>query len=261
MDIKRFWWVGALALIAILGVIYLIGRQASSRDGSKVESTQGDRQSAGSVGKDGRPVLESLGVNIDTWDKATNLAGDILFTKDIIFDDGHISDDRPFVDFGLAPKYQPDKKNIEYWFIMPLGTKLRAPVSGIVRTSYFDHVKDYGVSISDSENSEWQVSFEHMANLTVKDGDRVKAGDIVGESAPRNTSQGKYAMTELSVWQAGQSIIKHCPFDFLVDNQKEIYSQKLSQLAADWEAFLGKDIYQEDAWVSPGCLEASIVER
>ncbi|MEK7147830.1 MAG: hypothetical protein AAB758_00875, partial [Patescibacteria group bacterium] len=120
------------------------------------------------------------------------------------------------------------------------------------------HTQDWGVSLV-PKGSSWIVSFEHLVNLRVKEGDVVKVGDIVGEAAPRFGNA--IAMVELAVWTGGQSIIKYCPFSFLDESLKPIYGEKIRQLASDWESFAGMDVYREENWVLPGCLVDKIVEN
>ena len=142
----------------------------------------------------------------------------------------------------------------------PLGTKLHAPIDGIIHVGFIDHTKDWGINIAPSANSDWFVSFEHMTNLTVKEGDIVKAGDIVGEAAPRiKTPDYEIAMVELAVWTGGGP--KRCPFLFLAEDLKPVYEQKINQLAKEWEEFIGKDVYQQEDWIAPGCLLHNITER
>ena len=211
--------------------------------------------------KEEPPVLKNLGVNIEPWDRQTNRAGDLIFSKELMFDDGQVFMNKPFFDFGLTDKYHPEGRWIEYWFVVPLGTKLRAPADGVISTAFFAHTQDWGINIQSAKNSSWNVSFEHVVNLTVSDGQTVTAGDIIGEAAPRNTYGNRFAMTELAVWQGGEHIIKYCPYDYLAENLKPSYRQKLNQLAADWEEFLGQDVYSQEKWVSPGCLAHSIIEK
>ncbi len=208
-----------------------------------------------------RPVLKNLGVNIESWNKQTNLAGDLIFSKKLLFDDGYISNDKVFIDFGHKERYRPDDKgSIEYWFFVPLGTKVRAPTGGKIQVVYFNHTKDWGINIM-QENSNYIVSFEHVVNVAVKEGEIVIAGDIVGEAAPRNTFNNEIAMVELAVWNPGVEIIKYCPFNYLDVSLKSVYEERLKRLASDWEEFIGKDVYQQERWVAPGCLVESIVER
>ncbi|MEK6843818.1 MAG: M23 family metallopeptidase [Nanoarchaeota archaeon] len=212
---------------------------------------------------DDRPVLKNFGFNIEPWDKNTNRAGDLIFSKDIVFEDPNILSEWVFVEFGGQGqrKSDPASRNIEYWFYVPLTTDIIAPIDGtITDVGFFDHTKDFGINFQLKENSKWIVSFEHVIDVKVKRGDVVKAGDIVAKAAPRIND--KIAMTELAVWTGGSDgIYKYCPFDFLDEELKSVYEEKLNRLVRDWEEFIGRDVYDQEAWVSPGCLVDSIKER
>lgn len=223
-------------------------------DGEKKESEKND------VEKDDRPVLKNMGITIEPWNKQTNLAGDLIFSKKLLFDDGRVSNDKVFIDFGHKEKYRPDDiGSIEYWFYVPLKTKVRAPIDGTVEVAFFNHTKDWGVNIR-TDNSEWIVSFEHLVNLIVKEGDTIKAGDIVGEATPRTTFKNEIAMVELAVWTGGKGIVKYCPFNYLDESLKPVYKEKFEKVANDWETFIGRDVYQQEKWVAPGCLVENIIE-
>src|SRR3989344_8624134 len=205
------------------------------------------------------PILRNLGVNIDVWNKETNLAGDLIFDKRIIYDDGYSANNKVFLDFGSKDKYRVnDVGAIEYWFYVPIGTKVRSPVDGTVQVVFFEHTKDWGVTLV-PKGSRWLVSFEHLVNLSVVEGDVVRAGDIVGEAAPRIGSA--IAMVELVVWTGGESIVKYCPYNFLDESLKPVYREKINKLPLDLEEFTGQNVYKQEAWVLPGCLVDRVIER
>ncbi len=133
------------------------------------------------------------------------------------------------------------------------GTEISVPIDGRVQVVFFDHSQDWGISIV-HEGPNWIVSFEHLVNVKLKDGDFVKSGDIVGEASPRNTFNDEIAMTELAVWIGGKNIVKCCPFIFLDESLKPLYKEKINNLASDWEEFIGKDVYKQEDWIQPGCL-------
>lgn len=225
-----------------------------------VESNQNQEVNIQQIdGPENPPILKNLGFDIEPLDKQTNLAGDLVFTKDLLFDDGYISNDKVFVDFGHKDKYRTESiGNIEFWFFVPLETNAKAPVDGRVRIDYIEHSKDWSVSIE--QNSEWIVSLEHLVDLQVNNGDEVRVGDILGRASPRNTFNSEIAMTELAVWTGGQNIYKYCPFDFLDESLKSVYEEKINRLANEWEDFVGRNIYEQENWVSPGCLKSKIKE-
>lgn len=213
------------------------------------------------IQKDEKPILKNLGVSIEPYDSRTGLAGDVIFSKKLLFDDGRVSNDRAFVDFGYKDKYRSnDIGSIEYWFYVPLGTRVVAPVNGVVQVVFFNHTQDWGINIVSYEGSSWIVSFEHVVKVNVKNGDIIHAGDVVAEAAPRGTFNNEIAMTELAVWHAGAHIIKYCPYEFLDTSLQPLYKNKITTLAEDWETFIGKEVYQQEKWVSPGCSVYSIQE-
>ena len=183
-----------------------------------------------------------------------------MFSSDILFEDQNVLSEWVFVEFGAKGQRKNDEsKNIEYWFFVPIGTEVKAPVDGTVEVGFFKHTQDWGINFYHKDNREWIVSYEHVVDVKVNDGDRVKAGDIVARAAPRIGN--KVAMTELAVWKGGQHIYKYCPFDFLAEELKPSYKEKINRLSVDWEEFVGKDVYAQEEWVSPGCLFHNITER
>ncbi len=284
---KSFIIIGTIIVVVLIGVIWIMKEVLVEKDVEEnigtedrgntmiqegeemVKRGESDNTSESNVKKsqpapdvriNSKPVLKNFGVNIEPWNKQTNLAGDLLFTKKLLFDDGKVSNDKVFIDFGHVDKYRSEIPTIEYWFFVPLKTKVQAPVDGIVQVVFFNHTQDWGINIM-QEGSEWITSFEHVVNLIVKEGDFVKAGDIVGEAAPRGTFNNEIAMVELAVWNPGKGIIKYCPSLFLEDNLKFVYEEKLKKVASDWEEFIGKNVYDEEKWVAPGCLLVNITER
>ena len=222
------------------------------------------------INEDTPPVLKNLAINMGPWDRQTNLAGDLVFSKKLLFNDGFINNEKAFLEFGEFDHMinNPDR-SVEYWWFLSPGTKVRAPADGVVSVGFFEHTKDWGVGIAKGGwtsygapiGSKWIVGLEHLVNLEVKDGDIVKAGDILGEAAPRTFPGEDFGFTELSVWTGGATILKYCPFEFLDESLKPVYEEKINQLAKDWEEFIGKDVYKQEDWVAPGCLLHNITER
>ena len=89
---------------------------------------------------DEKPVLKNFGVNIEPWNKQTNLSGDLIFTKDLIFNDGFINNEKVFLEFGEFEHIinNPDR-SVEYWFFLQPGTKVRAAASVIVCVFFIEH--------------------------------------------------------------------------------------------------------------------------
>jgi len=209
----------------------------------------------GSAPKSGRPVIMNVGINIGTWDKTTNRAGDFFF------DDTEYVNDKMFAEYGelvvndLGRKLLPHPT---YW--LPEGTELVAVADGTVQQiDFLEQLGDYGVLIMPKDAPQWTINYEHVSNVKVHEGQQVLAGDVIAEVS----MHGDMGMAELMIFRGGATpadIVSVCPYLLLDPNVKEQYDQKILQLAADWEEFKGKDIYDESAWISPGCLYENMTE-
>ncbi|MBS3067467.1 hypothetical protein J4450_02090 [Candidatus Micrarchaeota archaeon] len=202
------------------------------------------------------PVLKNLGIKIEPWDRKTNMAGDFLF------ENKNYVDDKIFTEFAhRVINEMGDKLLPEIGFNVPVGTKVISPIEGVITdVNFFEPSQDYLISIKTHESSPWIVGFEHVYNVRIKPGDKVLVGQELAEVSP---SYGKieFGNVEINVWTGGQNIIKYCPFEFLDNSLKPMYKEKINRLANDWEEFIGKDVYKQEAWVAPGCLLHNITER
>ncbi len=202
------------------------------------------------------PVLYNLGLNFGPWNKQTNKAGDFIFAQGF-FNNKIFLESASAVEGSNGPKLIP-----EITFTVPNGTKIFSPVNGKIFRAEKIYSGDYTVHIQTSENSQWLVSFEHLENLKVQQGDTVMAGDVLGEASTWG-GLNDFAFTELVVWKGGateKDIVKACPINFLAQEVRADYEEKIRQLAKDWEEYTMQDIYDESAWFAPGCLRESITE-
>lgn len=258
-----------VALIVFLGLAYTFMKGHNSNgevqngrlDGQIENVVQNSSSPIIPKAEEKQPILNGFGINIDKFDSNTKKAGDLIFDKALLFDDGRVSNDKVYIDFGHKDKYFVDSiGSIELWFHVPLNTDVIAPIAGTAEVQYLEHTKDWAVNIK-PVGSNFIVSFEHVVDVPIKNGDLVTQGTLLGKAAPRTTFKNKIAMVELAVWTGGQEgIYKYCPFDFLDSTLKPTYEILLNSIAKDWESFIGKDVYDEGAWVSPGCLVDKIKE-
>ena len=203
-----------------------------------------------------KPTLYNLGVHFGTWNKQTNRAGDFLFRKGL-FDDKIFLESAAYVVGSNGPKYIP-----ELTFHLPEGTKIVSPVNGTVFKIDKLYSDDYSVHIRTTPNSQWLVTFEHLENLTVEEGQSIEVGTILGDASTFGGVDGM-AFTELVVWKGGATemdITKACPVPLLDPSVKPALEASIRQLAKDWESYMKKDIYDETAWFAPGCMREQLTE-
>lgn len=237
-----------LALIASL--VYVFMSRDEYREGT-IGIAQGPPPKAG-------VKIKHLGVNLDEYDPATNKAGDFAFTKaDLEFD-------RIFFDYGFivpASSAGPEKSNPQPTFILPLGTKVHALVDGEVFDVPKLYSNDYSVMVQ-GEGSELIFETEHVINVKVKKGDKVKAGDVIAEVSDYDAKNyAGMGLVEIGVLKGGNPPSHVCPFDYLDESIKDDTLKKISGLQKSWEEYRGdSSIYDESKVVIPGCLTSDPIE-
>lgn len=192
------------------------------------------------------PTLYNIGINLDRWNKETNMGGDVLFKK-------YKYDDKLFIEYGG----ELGGKNVHPEFYLPVGSKVFSSTNGIIGAiSYIEPTNDYAVLITRGEGDKFTVNYEHVVNVIVKEGDEIKAGDLIGEVSPRHEGFG---ITAIMIFRH-EDHMTYCPYDLLHESVKETYENKIMQHVKDWEEFTGENIYDEETWYSPGCKYKMFLE-
>lgn len=208
------------------------------------------------VDPNAKPVLYNLGVHFGPWNKQTNSAGDFRFRKGL-FDEKIFLESGAYVVGSNGPKRIP-----ELTFHLPEKTKIFSPVNGIVTSIQKLYSNDYAVNIQTSPSSNWLVTFEHLENISIAEGQSVEVGMIIGDASTFGGVDGM-AFTELVVWKGGATendIIKLCPVPLLDSSVRAELESQIIQLAKDWETYLGKNVYAEEEWPAPGCVREQMTE-
>lgn len=237
-----------LALIA--GLVYVfMNRDKDTKDTST--NTQKTSQKA-------EVKIKHLGVNLDEYDPATNKAGDFAFTK------ANMAFNMLFFEYGYvvpATSAGPEKSNPQPTFILPLGTKVHALVDGEVFDVPKLYSNDYSVMVQ-GEGSDLVFETEHVINVKVKKGDKVKAGDVIAEVSDYDAKNyAGMGLVEIGVLKGGNPPSHLCPFDYLDESIKDDTFKKITALQKSWEQYRGdSSIYDESKVVIPGCLTRDPVE-
>lgn len=249
-----------LVVLALAGVGYFVYTQKSNSDSKSTSENSAD--SSESQSSKDTAKIKHLGVNLDYYDPATNKAGDFVFTK-AKFDAGI---QLLFTDYGFVIKGQntstgQDKANPQPTFILPVGTKVHSIVDGEVSDVPQLYSGDYSVMVK-AEGSDLIFETEHVKNVKVKKGDKVKAGDVVGEVSDYDAKgYNGMGLVEIGVLQGGNPPKHLCPFDYLDESIKDETLKKIAALKKSWEEYRGDTtLYDEAKEVTPGCLTADPIE-
>jgi len=260
---KQYSWLKTLSIgfgIISFGItLAIVGFFLTNKNN---QSVPGSANTSSEDNSDTPPLLiKHLGINFDYYDPKTNRAGDIVFIKDklefdlIFFDYG-------FVIPGDTNSTGRDKSNPQPTFIVPLGTPARALVDGIVTAIPTLWSKDYSIHITTNGQMEkWIYETEHVINPKVKVGDRVTAGQIVGEvSNFNNSAPAGFGSVEIGIFKGGNPPKHVCPFLYLDPSIKETIYAKLRAFYKAWNEYRGKTIYNESSYSVPGCLALNEIE-
>jgi hypothetical protein len=169
-----------------------------------------------------------------------------------------------FMEYGFYISGNVDnlaKNNPQPTFIVPLGTPVRSLVDGVVANIETVWSGDYSIQVtSDGKLQKWIYETEHIINPLVKVGDKVSAGQIVGEVSNFDKRVPKgYGTVEIGILKSGNPPSHLCPFAYLDDSVKEdIYSQ-IGVLFKSWENYVGDQTLYKETTI-PGCLTLNPIE-
>ncbi|MDO8482949.1 MAG: M23 family metallopeptidase [bacterium] len=206
-------------------------------------------------------LLKGIGVDLGYFDAVTGKAGDFVFTK------GKLQFGVLFTEFGFTiPANQSatgaDKRNPQPTFLLPLGTKVRSLVDGVVVAVPKLYSNDYSIQVAPSQNSNWRYETEHVINPLVKVGDTVKAGQVIAEVSPHdNANSSGYGLVEIGILRGGNPPEHICPFAYLDPSIKDDVQKKVRAFYKSWEEYRGDNtLHNESAQAVTGCLSLDPIE-
>lgn len=206
--------------------------------------------------------IKNIGVNLDYYDPKTQKAGDFEFTKN------KLVMNRIWMDYGYVipanmSATSKDKSNPQPTFLLPMGTKVRALVDGIVVDIPKLYSGDYSVMVAKDEKSPWRYETEHIINPVVKVGDKVSAGQVVAEVSPHDSAHNNgFGLVEIGILKGGgEGPPEHiCPFAYLDPSIKEDIEKKLLSFYKSWEEYRGDNTLYPENYTVPGCLTLNPIE-
>lgn len=200
-------------------------------------------------------LLGSVGFKFEDYNPATGKAGDIVFTKTPLpFDQIHGV-------FGQQDPRSPNdtsKRNPQPVVILPLGTKILSIVTGEVVEVKELYLGDMTVWVAKDKQSQYFYETEHIINPTVKVGDKVTAGQVIGEVSNYDSHNNPgFGLIELGILHPTPDggVPEHlCPFNYLDPSIKDKVNTSFTKLHAAWNQYLGKQVYNYTTFATPGCV-------
>lgn len=239
-----------IAVVAIIGVLGFYAASNINKQSDK-KSVSAEQQSTSSD----TAKIKHLGINLDYYNPDTHMAGDIKFVN---FDTKAGGLDAIFSEYGRpAPENNGQgagRLNPQPTFVAPLGTKVHSLVDGKVFKVEKLYSGDYSVMVM-PQGSELTFETEHIMNVTVKEGDVVKAGDTLGVVSDYDAKNlNGMGLVEIGVLLGGNPPRHMCTFDYLDDSIKAETLKKIAALEDSWEAFVGDTgVYKQADEPIAGC--------
>jgi len=248
--------VGVLVVVILaLLIILFITRSKESFTESPVNEIV-----AVTKDKNAMPKIKNIGINIEPYNPATGKAGDILF-KDLGADLDHMV----FQHYGQRIRGNENVPNpglnVHPEYFLPKGSKIFAVSDGVVSDVSTLYSSDFSVLVTPDDAPEWTLNYEHILNPTVKKGDRVKTGQIIAEVSTNQMNGNGFGKWALMIFKPLDNGIQSiCPYTLFDESVKAEMQGKLTRLVKDWEAYMGRNIYDEEKWISPGCALEKMTE-
>lgn len=114
---------------------------------------------------------------------------------------------------------------------------------------------DYEVFIQPKEGSMWTIGYDHLVNLSVKKGDIVKAGDLLGNPAPQNNGSYRF---EIQVNKDTDETTHVCPSTIIASSIKEKMLSELRVMLESWESQTGIELYDIAMQNPVGCIKPAL---
>jgi len=206
-------------------------------------------------------IIKSIGFTMGPVDLGAGHAGDVVLVGvrtpgggRIVYDYGEVI---------LETDDGKPKTNLQPAFYLPIGTKVRSLIDGVVVGVPVLWSGDYSVMVAPGARSKYVWETEHVLNPTVNVGERVVAGQVVGEVSNFQSSDPlvNVGAVEIGLLEGGNPPRHHCPFLYLDPSIKSQVENWLVDLRAAWERVQGNpNIYDEGAYATPGCKITDPIE-
>ncbi len=188
--------------------------------------------------------------------------------------------------------------NLQPTFVLPAGTKVTAIIDGVVCRIPKLYSGDYSVMMAPScDNVKYMWEMEHVINVIVEVGDRVKAGQHIAEVSNYSYEFGdpqglnpsrpdrKYGfdLVEIGLLQGGGAPLHHCPWLYIDPSYKEELLEMMAEARksietetagtpnsefirwflkghiTDWETPDGRPHYNSTDYQAPSCKFTNII--
>lgn len=197
-----------------------------------------------------QPQLQNIGISFD----------DILYDKYAVSEFA-TKGMKGFYVFGDALPGNRVNPNFEFSSVKS-DAKIISAIDGVVvniKEQQENGTIDSEVFIQPSENSAWIIGYDHLINVGVKNGDRVKAGALLGNPNVQNNGLARFEIQVNKMTSDGD--IHYCPSSLLATSVKDGIASNIIAMMQTWELTTGLELYNPDAQDPIGCRMPTLTPK
>lgn len=171
---------------------------------------------------------------------------------------------REFATFGLKGFYvfgdtlQGGRRNPTFEYSsLKEGTQVVAAMDGVITfVREQGQTNDFSVFLQPAQGSAWTIGYDHLVNLSVRAGEVVKAGTVLGQPARQNNGLLRFEIqVNQDVGPSSSPVTTHfCPALLLADSARVPWLTALTTMMGAWETFSGLELYDPSRQHPTGCL-------
>lgn len=158
---------------------------------------------------------------------------------------------------GTPVRYNP---NFEFASLKE-GTTLISAIDGVVGfVREQKESKDFEVFLMPQEPSRWLIGYDHVTDLKVKKGDKVKVGQELGKPARENSGNLRYEF-QINKDNDSDDGTHICPSSLLASSVRQKVLNDLANMQNSWESITGLELYNLADQNPVGCLKSEMTPK
>mgnify|MGYP000897664163 FL=1 len=235
-----------IVVVAVGAIGFFTYKNIQNNKSEEKSSTIGQTSN---VKNDSTIELQNLGiVSMDS----------VLVTNDVLreYDSMGLKGFYPFGDKLGGKTDSRLNPNFEFSSLKP-GTKVISAIDGEVGfIKKQSETGDSEVFIQPTGGSVWTIGYDHIANVAVKKGQKVKAGNVIGEPAVQGNGSLRF---EFQINKDEAGVTTHvCPSTLLSKDVKDNLIEQIAAMEQSWNTVSGMNLYDVASQNPAGCIKKTM---